>query len=565
MTDKEYIKKLEEENSRLKGQILSYKNNMQILHSGSDTSICKSVLHNSPAPVILCDNTEHIVSFNESFLRLFGITDEISKNMSLKEIKPSWKEYTSDGTYIPFEESPLGRIQDGRKRVYQDNRIVRSDQTERWYSAQSTPLYDEDGRYTASFITYFDTTLRKEKDYELGENRALFHSLVESIPHNIFSKDTEGRFIFANNRYCKTEGLSYSEIIGKTDFDLHPEEYAQKYISDDRKVMETEEIFQTVETHFPKDGSPVHVQVVKAPLYDGQKHVRGMIGIFWDITEQKEAEEALKRSEAQIRDLARNIPGVIFQFKHSSEHDLHFSFLSEQTGPLFGIQNTDPDFTKKFLQSIPDEEGIDFISTIKNSIRKKKNCECIFPYVRDDNERLWIHAIATPTNTDKELIFNGVFLDITRARKTEERNRHLEEQFYSVQRMKAVGTLAGGIAHNINNVLMGIQGRISLINMEPDNITSCLEHIKLIEQYVNNAADMTRDLLAFARGGKYEVRPSDINALLHQEIRLFSKTRKDITLTHNFSDTMKAVEIDRNQIRQAFLLQYNLLRNLQEC
>lgn len=520
----------------------------------TQNSFCKAIISHSPVPMLLCDKDGCVIFFNAAYCTLFGISDsDLPEGIPLAKIETPWKEYNTDGTLLDFRDTPLARLKEGGQICFEEIRIVRKDATERWYSSSITPLFNESGELEASFLTCFDKTVHKETHDELGENRALFHSLVQSIPHNIFSKDKEGRFTFANNRYCITEGRSLHDILGKSDYDLHPAEFADKYVADDRRVMETEEIFQAVETHYPKDGSPVHVQVVKAPLYDAERKVRGMIGIFWDITEKKEAEEALKRSEAQIRDLARNIPGAIFQFTPIGDKKIKFSYLSEQTEKLLGIIHTDPDFTEKLIQGIPEEERLETLNSIANSVRNMRSCECVFPFIRPDGSKVWIHAIASPNRNCNSVVFNGVFLDITRNKSIEERNRELEQQFYSAQRMKAVGTLAGGIAHNINNVLMGIQGRISLINMEPEDIESCLEHVKLIEQYVSNAADMTKDLLAFARGGKYEVKPTDINSFIRKEANLFEKTRRDIVIKEVFQENIPSVEIDRNQMRQVLL------------
>ncbi|MDH7474919.1 MAG: GAF domain-containing protein, partial [Anaerolineae bacterium] len=139
----------------------------------------------------------------------------------------------------------------------------------------------------------------------LRGSEALFHSLIESLPQNIFSKDLEGRFTFANQRYCLTEGKSLADIIGKTDFDLHPPELAEKYRRDDRWVIENKCTLEMEEEHQPKNGERFHVQVIKTPVYDANGQVTGILGIFWDITERKQAEEALESRVKQLAALSR--------------------------------------------------------------------------------------------------------------------------------------------------------------------------------------------------------------------------------------------------------------------
>jgi C4-dicarboxylate-specific signal transduction histidine kinase len=108
---------------------------------------------------------------------------------------------------------------------------------------------------------------------------------------------------------------------------------------------------------------------------------------------------------------------------------------------------------------------------------------------------------------DNALLYSKLRKELEEREKAEETRRKLESQLHHAQRMHAIGTLAGGIAHDFNNLLMGIQGRTSLMLMEVSSAHPHFDHLKGIEQYVKNAAALTRQLLGFARGGKYEGRP----------------------------------------------------------
>ncbi len=119
----------------------------------------------------------------------------------------------------------------------------------------------------------------------------VFRSLIDSMPQSVFSKNLEGRFTFANQSYCTTEGKVLEEILGKTDFDLHPFKLAKKYQKDDQDVMRSGKTVQFVELHQPLGQSNFFVQVIKTPVYDSQGNVTGMLGIFWDVSDIKKAEE----------------------------------------------------------------------------------------------------------------------------------------------------------------------------------------------------------------------------------------------------------------------------------
>ncbi|MBU4463807.1 MAG: response regulator [Proteobacteria bacterium] len=131
--------------------------------------------------------------------------------------------------------------------------------------------------------------------------------------------------------------------------------------------------------------------------------------------------------------------------------------------------------------------------------------------------------------------------------------KRLEAQLLQSQKMEAIGTLAGGIAHDFNNLLMGIMGRISLINHDIDLTHPHYKHLKDIEDMVKKGADLTKQLLGFAMGGKYEVKPADINELIEKCSDMFGRSRKESKIHTMLQKDVCAVEIDRSQIEQVLL------------
>jgi CheY-like chemotaxis protein len=103
---------------------------------------------------------------------------------------------------------------------------------------------------------------------------------------------------------------------------------------------------------------------------------------------------------------------------------------------------------------------------------------------------------------------------------------------------------------------MGIQGRASLMMIDKDPSHPDLEHLKGIEEYVKNAAELTKDLLGFARGGKYEVQPTNLNELIKHENRLFGQTKKEISMKGKYEKNLWTVQVDRGQMRQMLMNLY---------
>ncbi len=149
---------------------------------------------------------------------------------------------------------------------------------------------------------HVEDQLRKRNQAEeaLRSSEALYHSLVETLPQKIFRKDRESRFTFANQRFCAELGRPLEEILGRTDRDFFPMELAEKYRKDDQQVMETGEIFDTVEEHVSPDGETRFVRVTKTPLSDSMGRVIGTQAIYWDVTDERRAIEALAASEERF-------------------------------------------------------------------------------------------------------------------------------------------------------------------------------------------------------------------------------------------------------------------------
>jgi two-component system cell cycle sensor histidine kinase/response regulator CckA len=132
----------------------------------------------------------------------------------------------------------------------------------------------------------------------------------------------------------------------------------------------------------------------------------------------------------------------------------------------------------------------------------------------------------------------------------------LETQFYESQKMESVGTLAGGIAHDFNNLLMAIQGNVTMIMLNQGLDDREYERIKNIEQYIQKGADLTKQLLGFARGGKYEVKATDLNALIRNGLSMFTQAKKEITIHMELEKDIWMVAVDQGQIDQVLLNLY---------
>lgn len=181
-----------------------------------------------------------------------------------------------------------------------EHRIIHKNGSVRWVRNTVVPRRDRAGQLVAYEGMISDITERKRAEEKLVTSEAFYHSLVENLPQNILRKDLNERFTFANGRFCALLGRSLDEIIGKTDFDFYPPELAAKYQRDDRYVISTGETLDTVEENVSPSNETIYVHVIKTPIYDANGKIIGIQGIFWDITERRRTEEAIRKANAEL-------------------------------------------------------------------------------------------------------------------------------------------------------------------------------------------------------------------------------------------------------------------------
>lgn len=180
-----------------------------------------------------------------------------------------------------------------------------------------------------------DVSEQRHLSRSLGDSEAVYFSLVESLPLCVLRKDARGRLQYANELACEVMGVSASAIVGKTDFDLFPADLAKKYLADDRVVLETGKLLHNVERHQGAGGKLKHVEVWKAPVHDVGGDVVGIQVMFWDVTDQKNAEHQVEYEKFLLSILLDTVPDSVY-FK---DVDSRFIRLSRSCAHKLGLDD----------------------------------------------------------------------------------------------------------------------------------------------------------------------------------------------------------------------------------
>jgi phosphoserine phosphatase RsbU/P len=254
----------------------------------------RSIFENTVEGIFQTTPDGHYISANRALARIYGYDSPEELMTKLKDIQQE--------LYVePNRREEFVRLMEQNDLVTDfESRIRRKNGTIIWISENVRTVRDESNQLLFYEGTVEDITERKRAEEKLRNSETLYHSLVENLPQHIFRKDLDERFTFANQRFCQALGKSLEEIIGKTDFDFFPPELAAKYQQDDRKILETGQLFETIEEHQPPSREKIYVNVVKTPLYNAKGKIIGLQGIFWDITEKKIAEERIRKAHSEL-------------------------------------------------------------------------------------------------------------------------------------------------------------------------------------------------------------------------------------------------------------------------
>ncbi len=391
----------------------------------------------------------------------------------------------------------------------------------------------------------------KQQLSAIQENEKRLRLLTDNLPARISFIDAQQRYLFVNREYERIWGLPRGKIIGRQVKELlGPDNYQKIEDAIHQALAGRRMHFETVIVE--GDGLPVWLEINYVPYIDADGTLAGFYALTQDVSERKRAENRLRESEAKNRELVQYAPAGIYEFDLVRRRFISVNHvMCEYTG------YTEEEFLaldpRSLLVEEKDQDIYDaFMDDVDSGRLTPKTAEFTIR-CKDGSKIIVLLNIRFFSEDGRPKRMMAVTHDITAVREAEAAKIKLEAKLQETQKLEALGTLAGGMAHDFNNLLMGIQGNASLALLDIDADHPLYQRLKNIENYVQRGVDLTRQLLGLARGGKYEVKPTNLNEVVKTSADMFGRTKKEVQIQYDLDEGLWPADVDKGQIEQVLL------------
>lgn len=440
-----------------------------------------------------------------------------------------------------------------------DHRLEMPDGRIKWVHERCRTEFDKKGNPVNSIGTVQDITDRKNAEKALYESEARFRDLIEGSPLGIQIVSSKGKRLYVNKACVELAGYESAEEFLTAPPSAFVAPHDQEQANNDGKF---DSIGQsgTASHEFDgvrKDGSIIPLQEIRRRIvWDGQEAVQRT---FINLTEIKKAERALRSSEERLAGIMQNAAdgivtinaeGVIEEFNAAAERIFGYS-AEEAVGQNVSLLMPEPDRSRhdKYLQS--------YLLTGRSRILNKgpRYVEAC----RKDDSTFPLEIAISEMIIGEERLFIGIARDITERKEEEAKRAQLELQLRQAQKNEALGTLAGGIAHEFNNLLLPIMTFTEFAQRETPRNSSIQNDLSKVMDNARRAAQLVERILSFSHKKSHNPKPVDLRGILYESVDLLRATLSPIIqLRTVIPEESFPSRVDEDQIHQIIL---NLANN----
>ncbi|MCG6926116.1 MAG: PAS domain-containing protein [Acidobacteria bacterium] len=407
--------------------------------------------------------------------------------------------------------------------------------------------------------------LRDRRGKAGGPGPIVASRILDTVHQGVFWKDRASVYLGCNAAFATAVGLDHpSEIIGKTDYDLHwPRADADAYRADDQEVIESGTAKRAIlEPLQQADGTRLWCETSKEPLRDDEGRVIGIIGLCTDVTDRRLQEIDLRETRLMLQTVLDGIPVRVF-WKDLNSVYLGCNLLFARDA---GLERPD-DIVGKSDHDLGWSEQADLYRADDRQVMDTNQSKLGYeePQTTPDGEQIWLRTSKMPLHDLEGEVIGvlGTYEDITASKRAEAEQRSLEAQMLHAQKLESLGILAGGIAHDFNNLLVAMLGHADLALADLPPGAGAHQHVEEIRTAARRARELTNQMLAYSGKGRFVVRSLQLGEVVSEMGHLLEAAiPKKVGLRYRLARDLPAVEADVAQLRQVVM---NLVTNAAEA
>jgi PAS domain S-box-containing protein len=466
----------------------------------------------------------------------------------------TWTELTHPDD-LPAASAQFDRMLAGASDEYSmETRYIRKDGSIVWTELSVGCVRLADG--SVDYILALLVDISKSKLAE--ESLRLFKTLVESSSDAIGMSTPAGKHFYQNQAFTNLFG----DIGEEPPVTLFVDENLGKEVF---KTIMAGERWDGEVKMFARDKRILSIFLRAYANKDSSGKVIGLVGVHTDISERHQAEQAIRDSEERYRTLVNNLPGLAYRCLN--DNDWSMLFFSDGAERLTGYPATDfiNNAVRSYASIIHPEDRATVNRYVQEGVRAHQPFEMEYRLTRADGQNIWVYEKGQGIfDARGELLWrDGVIIDITGQRQANEEKERLQAQLLQAQKIESVGRLAGGVAHDFNNMLQAILGYADLALGELDPKHPLHEYLIEIRKAAEHSASLTRQLLAFARKQTISPKVVDLNDTMASLLKMLQRLiGENVELAWLPGHDLWHIRIDPSQVDQ---LLANLMVNARDA